>query len=381
MIDYYESLGLEHDASAENIKSAYRQLAKRYHPDVLGGDPVVFSRITEAYEVLSEPARRKSYDQALRARKQRREEALRPQPRPRQRSPDAGLGPPFTRVMSLIMPRNGRFLLEGLTGKFSIQLNTPDNLWETTRRKFAGEDEASLIRKVVQIRLHGPREVVRQLRPVPTDFGVQLQGGAKDQFQQGVSAGDSASAFLNPRAFEFEQMADAPVTMTVTVPEGVPIYLYDLSGKITIGDLRSEVVATLNDSTVLRGGSMSAANLTLNGKSKAYISDLTGGADVTVFGNGKLLLGGTLARLRAVVDHEGHVEVVGKVDWLQAAVSGRGYLNAKGDVDRADYDVRAGGFIRLAKVLTAVHGSRSGAGQVDVLEAPPKMAGIRRGLH
>ena len=82
MIDYYESLGLEHDASAENIKSVYRQLAKRYHPDVLGGDPVVFSRITEAYEVLSEPARRKSYDQALRAREQRREEALRPQSRP-----------------------------------------------------------------------------------------------------------------------------------------------------------------------------------------------------------------------------------------------------------------------------------------------------------
>ena len=64
--DYYESLGLQKGASDDEIKKAYRRLAKQYHPDLHPGDQVAeekFKEIGEAYEVLSDPQRKAKYDQ------------------------------------------------------------------------------------------------------------------------------------------------------------------------------------------------------------------------------------------------------------------------------------------------------------------------------
>lgn len=64
--DYYEVLELPRNASPDQIKSAYRKLAKKYHPDRNRGDKSAESRfkeIHEAYEVLHDPAKRRAYDQ------------------------------------------------------------------------------------------------------------------------------------------------------------------------------------------------------------------------------------------------------------------------------------------------------------------------------
>lgn len=64
--DYYQTLGLQRDASAEDIKRAYRKLARENHPDTNKDDPdaaAKFSKISEANEVLSDPEKRKKYDQ------------------------------------------------------------------------------------------------------------------------------------------------------------------------------------------------------------------------------------------------------------------------------------------------------------------------------
>jgi molecular chaperone DnaJ len=64
--DYYETLGVKKSASTEDIRKAFRKLARKYHPDVNPGDKSAeerFKTISEANEVLSDPKKRKIYDQ------------------------------------------------------------------------------------------------------------------------------------------------------------------------------------------------------------------------------------------------------------------------------------------------------------------------------
>ncbi len=63
--NHYETLGVSKDASADEIKKAYRRLAKRFHPDKTGGDKTKearFKKISGAYDLLSDPEKRSQYD-------------------------------------------------------------------------------------------------------------------------------------------------------------------------------------------------------------------------------------------------------------------------------------------------------------------------------
>src|ERR1700690_3856311 len=66
--DYYEILGVARNASADDIKRAYRRLAMKFHPDRNDGDgktqaEAKFKEAAEAYEILSDPGKRNRYDQ------------------------------------------------------------------------------------------------------------------------------------------------------------------------------------------------------------------------------------------------------------------------------------------------------------------------------
>src|SRR5437588_8315660 len=64
--DYYSTLGVAKTATEKEIKQAYRKLARKHHPDVNPGDKSAetrFKDLNEAYEVLSDPAKRKKYDE------------------------------------------------------------------------------------------------------------------------------------------------------------------------------------------------------------------------------------------------------------------------------------------------------------------------------
>jgi molecular chaperone DnaJ len=63
--DYYEILGVPRDAGTDDMKKAYRKLARQYHPDANPGDPEAehkFKELAEAYSVLSDPQKRREYD-------------------------------------------------------------------------------------------------------------------------------------------------------------------------------------------------------------------------------------------------------------------------------------------------------------------------------
>src|SRR5271154_3698739 len=79
--DYYDTLGVKPEATEAQIKSAYRRLARKYHPDVSkeSGAEEKFKAVNEAYEALKDPAKRRAYDQ-LRANGYRPGDEFQPPP-------------------------------------------------------------------------------------------------------------------------------------------------------------------------------------------------------------------------------------------------------------------------------------------------------------
>src|ERR1039457_2810460 len=64
--DYYKTLGVSKTATEKEVKAAFRKLARQYHPDVNPGNKTAestFKQVNEAYEIISDPDKRKKYDQ------------------------------------------------------------------------------------------------------------------------------------------------------------------------------------------------------------------------------------------------------------------------------------------------------------------------------
>ena len=90
-MDYYSVLGIPKTASSDQIKQAYRKLAKANHPDRTGGDDTKFKQINEAYDTLKDPNKKAAYDN--------------PQPRFNTRSMNGGMEDIFSQMFTQRMYR------------------------------------------------------------------------------------------------------------------------------------------------------------------------------------------------------------------------------------------------------------------------------------
>jgi len=372
MINYYATLGVLPTSSQDEIRASFRQLVKRFHPDMRGGNASIFARIREAYDTLSEPEKREQFDAAwTEAHTARARIAHASAAGSRTSSPDQPVTV-LTRIMSLALPRSGRFQLEGIIGRIQIEPTTPETLWDTTLRKFHDADPEKLAQHVIQVRLSGEKDLVQTIMPRPTDFGVEMQKASPEERRkpgflrnllQGMGRKLSLGDLFEDNPFG-SYGAFLPLSLIVTVPRGIPLVMRNVTGTLSLGDLRCDLVANMLGG-VLRAGNLTRASLTLNGFSRAYLSKVEGPADLLVFGDSQLWLNGRVTRLRAVVENHGQVEVHCPVTFAHAEVRGNGFLNMKETVGSAHCDVRDSGYIRIARVRQGLQGTRAGNGRVD----------------
>jgi curved DNA-binding protein len=105
--NYYELLGVKRDASADEIKQSFRQLARKYHPDLNPGDKAAedkFKDISEAYEILSDRSKRSQYDKFAGFWRKNRSKTPASNP-PRERTDDEEFGDDFNTFIDRLLGR------------------------------------------------------------------------------------------------------------------------------------------------------------------------------------------------------------------------------------------------------------------------------------
>ncbi len=381
---HYAVLGVHPGANLKAIRSSFRQKAKLLHPDVPSGDARFFIRMSEAYEVLSDPSRREAYDRSRRRSSTRSRRwwqgAGRTGPfgraapsRPAQdrwKGAPTGAGPDqpssrsanrpppviMTRVMSMAVPRSGKLKIRGVTGDIRIATTTHENLWETTRRKFEATDSARLARHVIQVRVSGLTHHVRHMRIRPTDFGAEVRCMAHEGT---ANKKDKAAGPASPRT-------KPQLSLEITVPEEMEIDLNDVSGAILLGNMKGKLAAKVLGG-IIRIGQVGDLNLHLQGNSCAFIAKAQGNVDLMSSDGSRIFLGGAVHRLRAVLEHQASAELATTIDILQTQVFDQASLNVKKSVGEAHCDAQGSAQIRLFQVKTHLDVYRSHSARIDVL--------------
>lgn len=181
--DYYAILGVEPSAGEAEIKTAYRRLARKYHPDVSkeAGAEDKFKAINEAYEALRDPQKRAAYDQ-LRARGYRPGEEFRPPPDFRSGPGHGGFGNgqdfDFEEVFGNAGGSGGGFsdFFENLFGRRAQPGPRGPQSRGDTRAKFAVPLQAVYDGSSVRVALNGKQLDVRVPRGIKPGQSIRLVG-------------------------------------------------------------------------------------------------------------------------------------------------------------------------------------------------------------
>jgi curved DNA-binding protein len=262
--DYYQILGVKKDASVDEIKKAYRKLARTHHPDVNPGDKSAeerFKDINEAYQVLSDPEKRKKYDQFGTQWQQYERTGGRPEDFWTQwgGQPGQGRGRAGTRTMS---PEELEQMFGGAGGGFGFS-DFFDALFgggfpgaggvrgqgQTRVRPRKGRDAEHSIDITLEEAFYGTiralqwedgrRIEARIPRGVKTGSRVRLQG----QGSTGAGGGAAGDLYLQVRVLPHDRFERDGDDLHVRVP--VDLYTALLGGEVNVSTIDQSVSLTI----------------------------------------------------------------------------------------------------------------------------------------
>ncbi|WP_432713034.1 DnaJ C-terminal domain-containing protein [Pedobacter sp.] len=241
-IDYYKLLGIDKSASADDIKKAYRKLARKYHPDVNADDKEAqkrFQEINEANEVLSDPAKRKKYDDYGENWSHAEEFEKAKSSRSRQHAGGSG-GNPFEGAFSGSDFANGGFsdFFESLFGR-----NTGGRS-QRTASKFKGQDFQATLQLSLREAYTTHKQTLtvegRQIRiTIPAGIAHEQVIKIKGQGGQGMQGGPNGDLFLTISIEDDPLYKRVNDDLYATV--SLDLYTAVLGGETTIDTLAGKV--------------------------------------------------------------------------------------------------------------------------------------------
>ncbi len=250
--DYYSILGVPRDASDKDVKQAYRKLARKYHPDVNPGDKAAeekFKQINEAYEVISDPDKRKKYDQFG------DQWQYADQFRQAQGQPGQAGGTRFYGFRTGSSPGGASsFQQEDLESLFGNIFGGGGGFGRTGSARtqtFPGEDIESPVEITLEEAYYGTTRTVSIEQPngAPRRLELKIPAGVKDggrirfagQGQPGAGGGEAGDLYLvvtvrpNP---SFERRGD---DLLSEVP--VPLTTAELGGEVALNTIKGSKLA------------------------------------------------------------------------------------------------------------------------------------------
>ena len=399
MLDYYTILELTPTATAEDLRLAFRRLAKLWHPDRIGGNARRFSAVREAYGVLSEPTRRKLFDRERLRTRTLHATAPRPAASPtaarggrayaptRYPAPSAPKGSVvesspaivtgrrktssdqpsgrLTRVMSIAVPIEGAIYLVGVAGSLQVEPTTVATLWPTTLQKFGHDDLERLARHVVQIRVTGESEVVRGLFAQAAVEGVLLNA---EEAARGARSPQGLRRWLEAMFSPLGHQGNTewpPLTLQMTMPLGTTLVLDGFAGMAELGHLEGNLIANVSEGQ-LRAGRLKRAMVTMQGNSRLMLTAMTGATDIVGQGSSRSSLLGRVPRLRVALEGSSRLEVMGIVRRLEADLFDKTHLRVLHPLETARCRVKGESLAELSAVTRKPLVQESEKGRVRV---------------
>lgn len=258
--DYYEVLGIDRNADQQEIRRAFRKLARQYHPDVNPGDRVAeerFKEINEAYEVLSDPEKREKYDRFGAQWRQFERAGGRPEDfnwsqwQARSGSRPAGGGyrtvtpEEFEQMFGGAGAGGFSDFFETLFGGSMGGFRTDFGAGRAQTRPIPGRDIEHEVQITLEEAFHGTtralqyedgREIQARIPPgVRTGSRIRLRG----QGQPGVAGGPPGDLYLRVEVLPHDRFEREGDDLRTTVP--VDLYVAILGGSVPVNALDRQV--------------------------------------------------------------------------------------------------------------------------------------------